>query len=216
MREEPVERFRPTGGLVSGVLALGFVVTVVVLGLADLAEGFPLPVVTAALVMGVLVWAAMLRPRVWATADELVLRNMLTTAFIPLAAIEQVVVRQVMAVRAGERRYVSAAIGKPRSRPRPTGWGRSNAAVAPFGSVGGRRRELPNAGFVADRREPPYADFVADRISHLAESARARQGIALCSAEQQALAAGVRRTRAWPEIAALVLACLLFVASLVV
>jgi len=201
MREEPVERFRPTGGLVSGVLALGFVVTVVVLGLADLAEGFPLPVVTAALVMGVLVWAAMLRPRVWATADELVLRNMLTTAFIPLAAIEAVVVRQVMAVSAGGRRYVSAAIGKPRSKR--ARWGGRGTRETPFGSV-----RKPG--------EPAYADFVADRISHLAESARARQGIALCSAEQQALAAGVRRTRAWPEIAALVLACLLFVASLVV
>jgi hypothetical protein len=214
MGEEPVERFRPTGGVLSGVLTLVVVVAVVVVGVANLAEGFPLPFVTGALVLGVLAWAAMLRPRVWATTDELVLRNMLSTAFIPLAAIEQVVVRQVMAVSAGERRYVSPAIGK--SRGRSSGWGRREAPVAPFGSVRGSRRELPTGGVVGDqRREPPYADFVADRISHLAEGDRVRRGIARWSAEQQALAAEVRQTRAWPEIIALALACLLFVASFV-
>jgi hypothetical protein len=214
MGEEPVERFRPTGGVLSGVLALAFVAAIVVVGAVNLAAGFPLPFVTAALVLGVLVWAAMLRPRVWATADELVLRNMLSTAFIPLAAIEQVVVRQVLAVSAGGRRYVSPAIGKPRGRS--SGWGRRDAAVAPFGTVHGRGRELPTGGFVGDRRqEPPYADFVADRISHLAEGARARRGIARRSPEQQALAADVRLTRAWPEITALALASLLFLASLV-
>jgi hypothetical protein len=200
MGEEPVERFRPTNGLLSGVLALAFVAAIVVVGLLDRAEGFPLPVVTAALVMGVLVWAAMLRPRVWATGDELVLRNMLTTAFIPLAAVEAVVVRQVMAVSAGGRRYVSAAIGKPRSKR--ARWGGRATRETPFGSV-----RKPG--------EPAYADFVADRISHLADSARARQGIAPRSPEQLALAEDVRRSLAWPEIVALAAACVLFVASLV-
>ena len=214
MGEEPVERFRPTGGLVSGVLAMAFVAAVVVVGLAELTSGFPLPFVTAALVMGVLVWAAMLRPRVWATADDLVLRNMFSTAVIPLAAIEGVVVRQVMAVRAGERRYVSPAVGKPRGRS--SGWGRRQVAVAPFGSPRGHRPQLPTGGHVGDqRREPPYADFVADRISHLATSARERRGITERSPEQRSLAADVRLTRAWPEIAALTVACLLFLASLV-
>jgi len=214
MGEEPVERFRPTGGLLTGVLALGVVAAVVVVGVANLSRGFPLPFVTAALVLGVLAWAAMLRPRVWATADELVLRNMLSTAVIPLAAVEGVVVRQVMAVRAGDRRYVSPAIGKPRGRS--SGWGRREAAVTPFGSPRGPRHELPTGGHVGDQqREPPYADFVADRIRHLATSARERRGIAERSPEQRALAADVRLTRAWPEITALALACLLFLASLV-
>ena len=214
MDEEQVERFRPTNGPVSGVLALVFLAAIVVVGAVDVGAGFPLPVVTAALVMGVLVWAAMLRPRVWATTEELVLRNMLTTAFIPLAAIERVVVRQVMAVSAGEKRYVSAAIGKPRRRS--SGWGRATPPSHPSA------RSTPAAG-AADRghagdqrRDPPYADFVADRISHLAESARARRGIARHSPEQLALAAEVRRTLAWPEIVALAVACALFVGSLVV
>ena len=112
-------------------------------------------------------------------------------------------------------RYVSAAIGKPRRRS--SGWGRRDAAVAPFGSVHARRPELPTGGHAGDqRRDPPYADFVADRISHLAESARARRGIARHSPEQLALAAEVRRTLAWPEIVALAVACALFVGSLVV
>ena len=43
---------------------------------------------------------------------ELVLRNMLSTIYIPLAAIEEVAVRQVLAVRAGDKRYVCAGVGR--------------------------------------------------------------------------------------------------------
>ena len=214
MGEEPVERFRPTGGLLSGVLALVVLAAVVVVGVANLSRGFPLPFVTAALVLGVLAWAAMLRPRVWATADELVLRNMLSTACHPAGRDRGGRGAPGHGGQAGDKRYVSPAVGKPRGRS--SGWGRREAAVAPFGSPRGRRPELPTGGHVGDqRREPPYADFVADRINHLATSARERRGIAERSPEQRALAADVRLTRAWPEIIALALACLLFLASLV-
>jgi hypothetical protein len=198
---EPVEIFRPTSGRVTGVLGLVLVVGVVVIGLVDRTHGFPLPVVAVALVIGVLVWAAMLRPRVWATEEDLVLRNMMHTAWIPLAAIEQVVVRQVLAVSAGEKRYVSPAVGRSWRQTL-----KSNRA---------RGADDPEKAST-DVRTPSYPDFVEERISRLAEEARARRGIGLLSDEQLALAAGVRRRWAWPELVGLVVAGVLFVLSLLV
>jgi hypothetical protein len=199
--EAPVERFRPTSGRVTGVLALVLVAAVVVIGLVDRTHGFPLPVVAVALLVGVLVWAAMLRPRVWATEEDLVLRNMLDTAWIPLAAIEKVVVRQVLAVSAGEKRYVSPAVGKS--------WRQTLKSSRARGA--GDSDESST-----DVRTASYPDFVEGRISRLAEEARAKRGIGLLSDEQLALAAGVRRRWAWPEVIGLVVAGLLVVLSLFV
>jgi len=179
--EEVVETFRATSGRVMGTLALVMVAGVVVVALWPGGQGIAAYVVWGALLAGVLTWAAMLRPSLWVTETRLVMRNMLSTISIPLAAIEDVVVRQVCAVRAGERRYVSPAVGRTMREVRPD-----------------RRQK--------DGTKPdtmPYAVFVEDRIHRLAEQARERAGIARMSDEQLALAADVRRDWAWPEIAAL-------------
>ncbi|MBB6628917.1 hypothetical protein H5V45_16435 [Nocardioides sp. KIGAM211] len=191
MSDEAVERFRPTSGKVLGILALVLSAAVVVIGIVDRDHGFPFPVVAGALVFGVLVWSAMLRPRVWVTSDRLVLRNMLDEVSIPLAAIEQVVVRQVLAVGAGEKRYVSPAVGKS--------W----------------RKLRAGKDQTADPLQS-YPDFVQDRISQLAEDARAQAGVKLLSDEQLALAAGVRRRWAWPEVVALGASIVLFLVAVVV
>ena len=72
-----VERFHPTSGRVTGWM------TVVLAGaswwspeLAYLDEGFPPWVMAAGLLVGVLAWAAMLRPALWATHEHLVMRNL--------------------------------------------------------------------------------------------------------------------------------------------
>ena len=188
-----MERFRPTSGRIVGTVGVLIAAAVVVIGIVDREHGFSLPVVFAALFLGILAWAAMLRPGLWATQDELVMRNMLETVHIPLGAIEQIAVRQVLAVSAGEQRYLSPAVGRSRRQAiranRP-----SDAAADPAES---------------------YPAFVEERISRLAEDARARQGIALLSDEQLELARGVRRQRAWPEIAGLVAAAVGFVVSLI-
>ena len=89
--------------------------------------------IAGAVLAAVLAWASMLRPALWATPDHLVMRNMLETVHVPLAAIEQLAVRQVLAVRAGDRRYVSTVVGRPlRKAMRP---GRSGSAA--------RRRARP-------------------------------------------------------------------------
>ena len=194
MADDVVERFRPTSGRVTGVLALLVVAAVLVIAVVD-PDAFPGPVIAAAAVVGVLVWAAMLRPCAWATERSLVLRGMLDTVSLPLASIEDVAVRQVLAVRAGERRYVSSAVGRSmrqvvRSRS-------GSASSAPH-----------------DPSKVSYADFVEERIRQLAEDARAGAGIARYSDEQVALAADVRRRPAWLEIVALVLSGTAFVLTL--
>ena len=75
---------------------------------------------------------------------------MLDTDRIPLAAIDEVVVRQVLGVRADEKRYVSPAIGTRSSA-------RSGRATG--------RDGVP---------ELTYPDYVRDRILDLADGARRR------------------------------------------
>ena len=190
--DEPVERFQPTSGRIMGTIALVLAGAVIVIGLLDREHGFPLPVVLGAAVFAILVWSAMLRPRVWATADELVMRNMLHTAHIPLAAIEQVAVRQVLAVSAGERRFVSPAIGRSLRQTL-----KSN-----------RTQDAQPAATQS------YPVFVEERISQLADDARSQRGVRRFSEEQVALGAGVRKTWAWPELVGLVVLGIAFLVSL--
>lgn len=191
MAEEVVERFRPTGGRVVGVLGLALAALAVVIALVDGPGGFGASVVAGAVALGVLTWAAMLRPAVWATSETLVFRNMLEVVRIPLAAVEQVAVRQVLAVRAGEKRYVSSAVG--RSLRQTMKAGRRDPGVAPSS----------------------YPDFVEDRIAQLADDARARRGIKRWSDEQAALAGEVRRQPAWLEIGLVAVTLVAFVVTLV-
>jgi hypothetical protein len=190
MGEGVVEDFRPSSGRITGVLGVLICVGIVVLGVAESDRGFPPAVVWAALFGAVLFWSASLRPRVRATESELRLRNMLTTVAVPLAAIEQIVVRQVLSVRAGDRRYISPAVGKSWRQVLKSSRGRDPGADA------------------------SYPTFVEERLHKLAEDARAREGIALMSDEQLERAQGVRREWAWPEIVLLGFTFLGFVVAL--
>lgn len=193
MAEEVVEQFRPTSGRIMGSAAVLLVACVVVVGLWPGDQGIAPYVAWGALFGGVLAWSAMLRPRLWVTTSHLVMRNMLSTIAIPLAAIEQVAVRQVCAVRAGNRRFVSPAVGRSMAEVR-----RDRTAK--------EAKPLPDIA---------YAEFVEDRIRFLAEEARVQAGVGLMSDEQVALAAGVHRQWAWLEIAALVVTLVGFVVTLV-
>ncbi len=182
MTDEVVEKFRPTSGRITGALALALVAAVVLIGLLDREQGFPPVVVWSSLVAAVFVWAAMLRPLLWVTTSDVVMRNMFSTVWVPLVAIEQIAVRQVVAMRAGDKRYVSPAVGKSWRKTLTSG-------------------KAPKPGATQS-----YPAFVEERLRHLSEEARAKAGVRLMSDEQLALAAGVRRSLAWPEIVALVAA----------
>ncbi len=182
---ESVQWFRPTSGRVIGSLGLVAAAAVFILALVDWSASASLPTAAGAALAGVLIWAAMLRPRVGLTGSALVLRNMFETVHVPLAAIEQLVVRQFLAVRAGERRYVSSALGH------------SMRSLIRSASKEKRGSGLRTPEHVTDLK---YADLVEQQIRAAAEEARAVAGVSLLSDEQLALAADVRREKAWPEL----------------
>lgn len=112
-------RWLPTSaGRISGWL--GLVVAVVLAGLT-VAGQLPWGWLGAAVVVAWFGWAAMLRPRIGLTADDLVLRGIVSTTFVPLGRIRTIKVQQVFAVWVGEQRYVSPAVGHSRRQVvRPT------------------------------------------------------------------------------------------------
>jgi hypothetical protein len=193
-----VERFHPTSGRVTGWLTVVLAAAVVVAGVVYLDEGFPAWVIGVALLVGVLAWAAMLRPALWATTDHLVMRNLGETIHIRLAAVEEMAVRQVLAVRAADRRWVSPVVGRS--------WRKAiTTRPAPDGSGGTGAKE-----------GMPYADFVEDRLHELVDSARAAAGVRAGSPEQLALPDAVRREPAWLSLALVAVALVVLVVTLFV
>jgi hypothetical protein len=180
-----VERFPSTSGRTSGVLGLVLVSVFLVLSIMAWDPGTPLGVAILSVLGAVLIWAVLLRPAVWATERDLVLRTIFQTVRIPLVAIDDVIVTQVLAIRVGETRYTSPAVGYTT---------RQNTRLR----LGGASAPQPSETSVAQA-------FVQSRIRHLAQDTRDRTGVRMGSPEQAAAAADVRREWAWPEIAALAL-----------
>lgn len=187
---EPVEWFDPTSGRLVGSLGiLGCLVSIVLIVLDGLG-GADLPVIVGLVLAAALIWTAILRPRIGVTPRDLVLRNMLRDTHVPLASIEQIGVRTVTAVRAGERRFVSPGVGRS------------------LRSIRKRAGQDPDP-------TAHYADFVEARIRQRMDDARAVAGVRPRSDEQAALADGVRREWARPEALALAVLALALVVSIV-
>ena len=192
--DHAVEKFAPNGGTLTAVLA-ALVALAFILAWAIDIHRVPLWVPGVALLGAVVVWISTLRPRVRVQNHELVLQNMLTTTYLPLASIEEVAVRQVMAVRAGGKRYVCAGVGRSLRQAM-----KGSAVERAREQMGGLRGEL------AKVHEPGmnYADFVEIRVQELVNEDRMRRGVKRFSPEADELARQVRRELAWPETAALV------------
>lgn len=178
-----VERFPSTSGRITGLICLVTAGIVLVLAIIPLDPGTPLGVALVTAFIALLIWAVALRPAVWVTGRDLVLRNMLSTVRIPLATVESVVATQALVITAAGHRYVSTAIGHSlrqtvRSR-RP----------------GHRPEDLP-----AEKRPVlSVPEFAEERIRFHAREARERQSWQAARGQQADDA--VRRTPAWPEIA---------------
>ncbi len=194
--EKTVERFHATSGRVTGWLTVVGAAAVVAAGLVYLDEGFPSWVVGAALLVGAVAWAAMLRPALWATEEHLVMRNLVETVHIRLAAVEEMAVRQVLAVRAADRRWVSTVVGRP--------W--RKAIVT--------RSASSTSGAAAPLDGMPYADFVETRLHELVDRARASAGVRAGSAEQLALPDAVRREPAWLPLGLIAVSAIVCVVTL--
>ena len=192
-----VERFRPTSGRVTGWLTVAVAATVVAAGVAYRDDGFPPQVVAGAVLVAVLAWAAMLRPALWVRDRQvLVMRNMLETVHLRLAAVEELALRQVLAVRVADRRWISAVVGRS--------W-RSTISS-------GRRPAATDAKVTP--ATVSYPDFVEERLRSLVDDARASAGVRPGSEEQLALPDAVRREPAWLAIVLVTAAVLALVVTL--
>lgn len=191
-----VERFHATSGRVSGWLAVALAGAVIVAGLAYRDEGFPPWVTAAGVLVGVAAWAAMLRPALWVTDEHLVMRNLAETVHIRLAAVEEMALRQVLAVRAADRRWVSTVVGRSWRKAMTT------------------RRDPAEEATTAEGM--PYADYVENRIYELVDAARSAAGLRAGSPEQLALPDAVRREPAVVPLALLTAAAVALVVSFLV
>ncbi|RYB93152.1 hypothetical protein EUA93_01550 [Nocardioides oleivorans] len=189
---EVVERFHATSGRITGWLSVVVAALVAVAGVVYLDDGFPAWVAAAALLAGVLAWAAMLRPALWVTREHLVMQNMLETVHVRLAAVEEMAVRQVLVVRAGDRRLVSTVVGRT--------W--RKALLARRGPGSDRTRE-----------DMPYPDFVENRVYELVDAARTSAGVKAGSKEQLALPDAVRREPAMLTVSLVVASVLVLLVS---
>ncbi|HWJ09602.1 MAG TPA: hypothetical protein VNS46_09525 [Nocardioides sp.] len=141
-----------SGGLVSGVVGLVAVVAVIGFGLFSDEAGFAPWAYPALLLAGVLVWTVLLRPAIVLHADELELRNILHSRFVPFARMTSVQVKQMTVVEVGEERFVGSGFGRSRltiNRDAKAG----PSAPSEQRSVGWlveekvRRRMMPHDGF---------------------------------------------------------------------
>ena len=109
---QPVHSFKPTSGTAVGLLGLLTAVFVIVLAASTERTLFGLRAGIIAALAGLLAWMTLLRPRVKAYADTLMLRNMASDTYLPLARIDNVLVRHTLNVWVDDRRYSCAGIGR--------------------------------------------------------------------------------------------------------
>lgn len=193
--ERGVEWFQPTSGTIVGWLGVATGVVMVALSFGwGLTEGFSLPGFAGGLLLALAAWVTMLRPRVGLDRSDLVVRGMVSTTRLPVGAIESVVARQVLAVWVGGKRYVSAAVGHS------------------YRDIARSRRQRHDDPALlrqnAKHSDPIYADHVVTMITERARLVRSEAGGDL-KTPLPVEPGGVRRSWAWPEIAALVVLAVL-------
>jgi hypothetical protein len=203
-----VEKFAPNAGTAIAVLG-GIVVVVFVVGWIFDSDNIPLWVPAMALFGGVLLYTSTVRPRVMVHGSVLVLRNMLSTVRIPLASIEELAVRQVLAVRAGGKRYLCSGAGRPLRQAM-----KGSAVQRAREEMGGLSGDIAKAAVVGPGMN--YADFVELRIQELVNEDRMRRGVKRFSPEAEELSRQIRRDPDWLWIIALVGTAVFFVVSLFV
>lgn len=199
---KPVERFKPTSGMFLGWAGVACAAVAIVYCALAVHTVTGLRIALGALVFGLVVWITQLRPRATAYPHHLVLKNVLRDTSIPLAAIDEVSVRQTLRVLAGDQRHVCIGIGVPvREELRQRRKNRSQMlGTSRWGEfIEQAERAAP------DQTGMSYQTFVVTRIEELVEQEKKQPR----SGPQR----GVRRVWAWPEIAALAVTVVALLAS---
>lgn len=202
-RPVPVERFKPTGGvfvgyagLAAAALALGYV-------LLSVHTVTGLRVALGAVFFGVVVWMTQVRPRATAYPRHVVLKNSVRDAHVPLAAVDEVAMGQMLNLWVGDERYVCIGIGQSLREDLKTRRRKQDV-------TGGGNR-LSQLTLMAERastdeRAMSYQTFVVTRLEELVEQAKRER-----AAEPPPPA---RHVVAWPEVTALAVTGLAFVVGL--
>lgn len=174
--DEKGERYS-SGGIVSGVTGLVAIVAVLAYGVLDEGADLASWVYPGLLLAAGLIWAVLLRPAVVLHPEELELRNVFHSRWIPYGRIDSLAIDQVTRVEVDERRYVGS------------GFGRARLAINRDAQAG------PNAP--SDRRSLGW--LVEEKIRRRMSSERT----ALPTGSRAAIGepAPVRRTWAVPEVA---------------
>lgn len=170
--------FRQAGAVVTGAITLVAMLAFAAFGTFYPDSGWPDWLVAGALLLAAVVYVVQLRPAVVVDRSVLTLRNMLETVHVPLSAIDAVDVQQLLVVEVGDRVYESPAVGRTRRQIR-------------------RDAALPVDHHLT---EDSFGLIIEHTIRERAKDAR--------RAARGAAAPQVRRVRAWPEIALLVLGVL--------
>jgi hypothetical protein len=207
---EVTEKFEANNGRLMGAFGLVVCAAIIVLLAREASPHAAVRGISLLVVLGILFWAALLRPRVWVQSTDLRMQTMLESVTIPLASIETALVRRYLLVRSGGEKFICPAIGRSLRKTVRSEMKWSGSSRSVFAGGLGAAPEVAKPG------EVNYADFVEQRIERLAREDRARLGIEERSEEEYALGADVRRERAWPEIAGLAVFGLVFVVSLFV
>jgi hypothetical protein len=181
-----VEKFHSSGSRILGGLGIALAVAFAVALGSDGLHGNDGLLLCLTGLGAVLVWAALVRPQLRLAGDRLVVRDMLASVSFPLAAVEAVEARQVVVLKAGGRKFISAAVSK------------SLYAVL-----------KDNRGVVRDPKA--YPNFVENRIWSRAEDERAKLGL-----QRGEVPLDLRREPAWPELTLLALFAVGVVVFLVV
>lgn len=191
MAQDGVEILRSGGSRVMGYVGVLLALVIAMMVLVDGYQRNEWKVLEGCALLGFACWVVLIRPMVAMTADRLLVRSMVSEAWLPLASVEQVRISQFLVVRAGGRTWSSTGLGRNRHQVLRLGRGGANPRTE-------------------------KTDLVEDRIRQSADDARARVGIQRMSDEQFALAAGVRRAWAWPVIAALAVLAAVFLVGILV
>jgi len=203
----PIERFKPTNGMITGYAALvlcGFAVVYVAVS-AHSVTG--LRVALGFALAGCVAWVSLLRPRAAAYSDVLRLRNSLVDVDIPFALIDAVTVRQTLNVWVGEHRYVCVGIG----RTRRSMFKRNRRGGIPMLLGMDRLQDFVQKSDrpATDQTAMLYETHVVTRIETLVADARARLACGTPTGR-------IRHLPAWPEIAALAALAVAFAVSFAV
>jgi len=196
-RPRPVERFAPTSGLFLGWFGVAACTVALVWVALTAHTTTGLRVGLGAVLFALVVWVTQLRPRALAYGDHLLLRNAIRDTRVPLTAIDDVRVTQSLQVWTGERRHLCIGIGHSVRQQLKVKKRRRAQLLSPS-----RWQAFSEAAEMAapDQTAMSYATFVETRITELVEAARKENH------GPDATAADVRRSWAWPELAALAVA----------